>query len=338
MSKPRYLIGYDVGGTKIQASLIQVSARGAPSPDELTVQRADGSSLYLSIKNSRRAPTERQFGYDHIVKTMAELLRGVCSDAGLTIFDIDGMGAALPGSVEPRTQRMVNGNTMALMGRDLVGDLAKALQFTKPIRASNDANCFALAEALCGAGVKHAASTRVPLTEQTCLGIILGTGTGGGIVVGGKMVVGNRGGAAEFGHSILIEGGHPCYCGRNGCAEQYLSGPALEAAFNQRHYAQIQGFPNAQEIFELYQKLDPVAVAIVKQYKKHLAMFLGNLVTIFDPDFVVLGGGVSTQPVIYEGLSELISQNTFIAEPGVPVYQYAISDAAGALGAALTLL
>lgn len=333
-----YLIGFDVGGTKIEASLIELFQPSKFQSEWLKVQRKSGNTDALRVVTSKRAPTERKLGYEHIIKTLSELAKAICLEAKIPLVDVVGIGLAVPGSVEPKSQQMVNGNTMALMNKDLTGDLKNNLGFSKLIAVANDANCFALAEALCGAGVQHGAKTKTPLSQQTCLGIILGTGTGGGAIIGGKMLVGHRGGAAEFGHTTLKWNGHPCYCGRSGCAEQYLCGPALEAAFNNRRYAQVSGFPTAAEIFELNAALDPVAVAVVKQYRQDLAQFLGNLVSVFDPNFIVLGGGVSRQPAIYEGLEDLIAERTFISSPKVPVYQYAISDSAGAIGAGLHLL
>lgn len=127
------------------------------------------------------------------------------------------------------------------------------------------------------------------ISSHIGIGIILGTGVGGGIVVDGKIFQGRNGGAGEVGHSIFKTGGHPCYCGRDGCVEQYLSGPAIEASFVSRMYSQIEKLPTTKEVFELARNLDPIAIAVVSRYQKDLRKFLLNLTNIFDPDYFVLG-------------------------------------------------
>lgn len=331
-----FCIGFDIGGTKIEATLFAIQAEKAANAKKTFELEISKQKVVVSTLASQRVATERHLGYPHILKSMAQLVRDVCQQTSIDVSQLGCLGLALPGSVHPQTQMMINGNTMAFVGKPVASDLSQALSIKAPVVCSNDANCFALAEAMCGAGPLHARKSGVAIERQTAVGIILGTGTGGGLVIGAKMLEGRRGGAAEFGHSILFaEGGHPCYCGRSGCAEQYLSGPGLEAAFASRRYSQVTGFPTSAEIFEMAAHLDPVAIAVVEQYRRHLGLFLGQLTTILDPDYFVLGGGVSRQDAIYVGLSQLVAAQTFLPEPLIPVYKHEVGDSAGALGAAL---
>ena len=306
------LIGLDIGGTKIEAALVDKQTK--------------------SVIDRKRVPTERQKGYDQALFKIQDLVSSLMND------QVEGIGVGLPGSVHPMTKKMLTGNTALFVGRDLEKDLLniasnKNSHFS--ILFDNDANCFALAETYKGAGLSYYKETNTSPEKQNALGIILGTGCGSGIIIQGQIFSGKNGGAGEAGHTELITGGAPCYCGRSGCAEQYLSGPALEAAFNNRLYSQIEKRPSAKEVFELYRQEDPIAIAIVKQYKQHLAKFIGNLNNILDLDYFVLGGGMSLADEIYEGLEELASRHSFIPGLRPRIYKHGLSDGAGSLGAAL---
>lgn len=345
-----FLLGFDIGGTKIEAALVAIAPKvglgassvaensatvDAPNSFELAPFRQGQPASICQVIARQRVPTERSQGYEAIAQKIIALVKSVCAEARITPQDLAGVGLGIPGSVDPYTQYMLNGNTMVLVGRDLAGDVARGAGLQSTPFCENDANCFALAEALCGAGARHAHNIQKPLASMVGVGIILGTGCGGGVVIGTEILRGRRGGAAEVGHSVFRAGGHPCYCGRAGCAEQYLSGPALEGAFNSRRYSQIEGNPGAREIFALAAAKDPVAVAVVRQYGRHLGEFLGNLTTLFDPDYFVLGGGISRQDAIYEGLSECLATHSFLPNSQVPVYQHQLGDSAGVIGAAL---
>ena len=338
-----YVMGFDVGGTKIEASLFRLSAQPVKKSGSgiLECSHPSQGTLYGETLCQLREPTERHKGYESIADKMAKLVAETCSAASIAPTELHGIGFGLPGSIDPRTHRMLNGNTMVLIGRDLVGDIRRQLKLPQHIalRAENDANCFALAEALCGAGLQFAKTQGIPVSEQTAVGIILGTGCGGGIVIGGKTIRGARGGGGELGHTVLHRGGHQCYCGQSGCAEQYLSGPALESLMATRHYSQLGNtLLSAKEIFAKADAADPAALAVLKRYKSDLGQFLGGLTSVFDPHYFVLGGGISLQSSIYPELSEIIAQHTFLPESKVPVYQHQLGDSAGGLGAALLAL
>ncbi len=335
-----YLIGLDIGGTKIEAMLIQFGDKSLTSSPllQFEFQQKEGSVLPGFVVHKKRIATERHHGYKQIIEKMATLCHDVCKEQNINIHDISGIGLSVPGPVHPATEIVTMSNTMVVAGHNLHKDLNALLNLSCPFLSENDANCFALAEAVCGAGLDYYKQTKIPINQQVGIGLILGSGFGGGVIVHGKIMGGRRGGAGELGHVTLYPNGHPCYCGRQGCAEQYLCGPALEAAMNTRLYSQIQNRPSSAEIFELYKAQDPVALSIVKQYKKDLAFYLGNLTALFDPHYFVLGGGLSLQNVVYENLSEQIASHSFMPDEPAPVFKHVIGDSAGAIGAALVVM
>jgi len=338
-----FLIGFDVGGTKIEATLFRLSDKPNPSGKSGTFECAHPSRgvLHGETLARLREPTERHKGYDAIVEKMARLIVETCAKAQVPMAELHGVGLGLPGSIDPVSLKMLNGNTMVLIGRDLVGDIRSKANLPEktPMRAENDANCFALAEALCGAGLLHAQKSGIPVHSHVAVGVILGTGCGGGIVIQGRTLQGARGGGGELGHTILYKEGHQCYCGQSGCAEQYLSGPALESLMATRHYSQLGAAPlSAKEIFEKADAGDPAALAVLIKYRNDLGRFLGSLTSIFDPHYFVLGGGLSLQPAIYQNLSATLANHTFLSDSHIPVYQHQLGDSAGGLGAALLSL
>jgi predicted NBD/HSP70 family sugar kinase len=326
-----YLIGIDIGGTKIEAVLYQLSSKDTGEKD--TPIFSYSSDKFIQEKNRKRIPTQRQNGYIDVCQRLATLIKDITPE----LAQLKGIGLALPGTVHPQSKKMINGNSAIFIDRPIVADLQEALGQQVPIMVENDANCFALAEALCGAGLLHQENGGKRKEEQIAIGIILGTGCGGGLTINGQIYSGAHGGGSEIGHQVLYPNGHACYCGRFGCAEQYLSGPAIEAAFASRLYSHIEQRPNAGEIFKMVQAKEPLAMAILSQYRRDLLEFLTNLASVLDPDYFVLGGGVSTQSEIYENLEELLAEKVFVKGSRPRIYQHQIGDSAGALGAALLL-
>jgi fructokinase len=338
-----FLIGFDVGGTKIEATLFCLSKDAPKARPEGAFECAHPvhGHLHGEVLARLREPTERHKGYNAIAEKISGLIGAVCSSAGISASQLNGIGLGLPGSIDPQTFRMLNGNTMVLINQDLLGDVRRmaAVPAAVSMRAENDANCFALAEALCGAGLMHEKNSGIPVHAHTAVGIILGTGCGGGIVIQGRTLQGARGGGGELGHTILHRNGHQCYCGQSGCAEQYLSGPAVESLMATRHYSQLGAAPlTSREVFEKAQASDPAAMAVVLRYKDDLARFLGGLTSVFDPHYFVLGGGLSLQSSMYSGLPEALARHTFLPDSRIPVYQHQLGDSAGGLGAALLSL
>jgi predicted NBD/HSP70 family sugar kinase len=334
-----FYIGFDIGGTKIEGILISI---GETQNDEYLskiefTNKTNGTSIAY-ILEKKRMPTERHKGYAQILDKISQITKDLCLARKIHLNDLLGIGLSLPGPVNPKTKQLVVSNSMVMVGHNLSDDIKEKLSITCEIHSENDANCFALAEAYCGVGLDYFKETGIPIQEQNSIGLILGSGLGGGIIINGKIMTGKHGAGGEIGHVTLYPEGHPCYCGRRGCAEQYLSGPALEAALNLRIYSQIPKRPSCAEIFDLYDQMDPAALAVIKQYKKDLAFYLGNLTNLFDPDYFVFGGGVSLQPLVYKNLDLKIKDHTFLPNQKMHIYKHKIGDSAGAIGAIMALL
>lgn len=297
-------LGIDIGGTKLEAVLIEKSSLD-------TIQQI----------SKKRAATERDKGYDQIITNLAKLVRDTC---GSNLTNLKAIGIGLPGSIDPKSGMMIKGNTRVLENKPVVQDLKKNLGIETPVFLENDANCFALAEVCLGAGLQYQKDFDVRPADQTAVGVILGTGVGGGIIVQGKVVGGRRGAGGEIGHTTLHEDGRECYCGRKGCVEQYLSGPAVEQEYFKETGKKLPALEALQ-----------TSPRILGSYQSDLAFFLGNLTNVLDPDYFILGGGVSLQKKIYSNLSEKIKTHLFVNENPPPVYQHLVSDSAGSLGAAM---
>jgi fructokinase len=265
-------IGVDLGGTKIEAIVL-----------------GDGDAE----KYRRRVPTP-QGDYEGTVDAIASLVLDIEKTLGLKAP----VGIGTPGAISPATGLLKNSNSLCLIGRPLDRDLERRLG--RPVRLANDANCFALSEAMDGA----AAGARV------VFGVILGTGVGGGIVVDGKILVGPNGIAGEWGHNPLPwpkEDEWPgplCYCGRKGCIESFLSGPAF--------------------------KKDPD----LRRYEERLARALASVINLLDPDVIVLGGGVSNEPTLYEAVPELWKPWVFSDDVRTRLVKAKYGDSSGVRGAA----
>ncbi|MFT6070071.1 MAG: fructokinase [Bacteriovoracaceae bacterium] len=329
-----YLLGFDIGGTKTEVSLFQLNS----GDGQFNLAYQDRTTD-IKLNYSKRMPTNRKNGYEAYLENIVALTKSTLEENNLSIDSIDGIGLGLPGSVHPQTKKMLNGNTRMLIGKDFISDFTKALNFKKKVSANNDASCFALAEALCGAGLKYQEETGVLVSSQQSIGIILGTGCGGGLINAGKIIEGGKGGGGEIGHFPLVTNGHSCYCGLHGCAEQYLAGPAIESSMKIRQsQADQKRLLSSEEIFSLASTGDSVALGVIGDYKERLAEFLISLNNIFDPHYFVLGGGVSKQSLIYENLESELSRKMFVTGRTPNIYQHQLSDSAGSLGAAIMTL
>ena len=327
-----YIGGTDIGGTKIEFSIFQVLEQASGSG--CMEMSLGNSTRYLRPVAVKRCPTERALGYEKVMENFAALVRNTCEEGGIAVSDLKGIGIGLPGTVCPIRKTMINGNTQIFVGRDITGDLSHLLGGTR-VEVDNDANCFALAEVLAGAGVQYRRDTGRPLNKQLALGVILGTGVGAGLCIGSTVITGRNGAAGEVGHTELVTGGHACYCGKNGCTEMYLSGPAIEGAYASRMYSQIAERPAAHQFFEMAAAKEPLAIALVKQHQRQLAKFFANLSNLLDLDYIVCGGGLSKQPAIYEGLEALIARDTYTPGYSPKIYKHQLGDSAGGIGAAL---
>jgi fructokinase len=290
-------IGIDLGGTKIEAIAL----------DEHGVERF-----------RRRVATPRH-DYDETIACIRSLVEAVEREAGAGT-----VGLGIPGAISPATGLIKNANSTWLNGRPLADDLVRALG--RPVRLANDANCFALSEAVDGA----AAGRRV------VFGVIIGTGTGGGIVVDGRPLVGVNAIAGEWGHNPMPwpEGGEwpgpPCYCGRTGCIETFLSGPGLA-----RDYEPGTGAPrDVAEIVRRAHDGDAAAEAALQRYEGRMARALASVINVLDPDAIVLGGGLSNLERLYRSVPEIWEPFVFSDRVDTPILRPVHGDSSGVRGAA----
>ena len=292
---PTKLIGIDLGGTKIEGVVL----------DE------DRRQIFRS-----RVPTEREQGYEHILMragAMARVLREYAPECKT-------LGVGTPGSISHRTETLKNSNTVCLNGRDLVADLEARLGIS--VRLENDANCFALAEARQGAAVGRA----------LVFGVILGTGVGAGIVFRGELWSGPQHIAGEWGHHAIDPNGPECYCGQRGCVETLLSGPGLQAAYRERTGG-VETEP--PEIIARALAGEHYASDVLDRYLEHFGRAMANVITILDPDVIVLGGGMSNVTALYDRGVEAVARHIFNDELTTPIRKNALGDSAGVIGAAL---
>lgn len=298
MSQP--LLGLDLGGTKIEAALIDTER-----PTE--------------VLHRLRKPTERELGYSHILDQIESLCREICETAGIPIPPVIGMGT--PGTVNPSTGLLRGSNTQCLNGQNLRADLEARL----PARfcLSNDANCFALAEATLGAG------RDCPVV----FGIILGTGVGGGLVVQGRLLEGRHGIAGEWGQLILDPEGPLSPHGTRGTVEAHLAGPALE-----KFHTEVGGPPiRLPEIITRARAGgNPAAEATLHRLLDLLPRALAFLVDVLDPDCFILGGGVGQIDELYSPeITTRLSRCCFAPQFEGRILRPLLGDSAGVFGAAL---
>lgn len=296
MSETR--IGVDLGGTKIEAAALDKNNR---------------------IVCRYRSPTPQQ-DYQRTIQEVSNLVQRIQSEIGDTLS----VGVGIPGSLSPKTGLVRNANSTCLIGKPLKNDLEAALKMK--VRISNDANCFALSEAIDGSGKDFG----------SVFGVILGTGVGGGIVLNKKLWQGSSLIAGEWGHIRLpVPDGmkhaiSPCYCGRYDCVETHLSGPSLE-----KQYRDATGeFLQATEIAELAEAGNQQAAKIMEVYEDKLALALAQVVNILDPDCIILGGGLSKISNLYPSVSQKISQHVFSDYTHVCILPPKFGDSSGVRGAA----
>ena len=288
-------IGIDVGGTKIEA--IGLASDG-------------------TIRARRRIDAPRG-DYDRTVKTLVDLVEAIELDTG----ERGSVGLGIPGTISPATGWIKNANSTWLNGQPLDRDLSRALN--RPVRLANDANCFALSEATDGA----AAGAGV------VFGVILGTGCGGGVVVHGRLLTGANAVAGEWGHNGLPWPdesewpGPPCYCGRQGCIETFLSGRGMQAAYGDSSLT-------PREIAESAAKGDARAGAALERYATRLAKGLASVINVLDPDVVVLGGGLSNIDALYERVPQLWRDWVFSDRVDTRLVRARHGDSSGVRGAA----
>ena len=289
-----FRIGIDLGGSKIEAALFDRAG---------------------TVRDRRRIATPSG-DYAATVAAIAGLVATIESKAGLRAT----VGIGIPGTIAARTGLVKNANSICLIGRPLGRDVMAALD--REVRFANDANCFALSEATDGAAAGCAA----------VFGAILGTGVGGGIVIDGRIVTGVNAIGGEWGHNPLPWPGPdelpgpPCYCGRRGCIETFLSGPGLAAD----HGGGLTG----PEIVGAASAGDAAAQASLARYAERLARALASVINILDPEAIVLGGGLSQIEALYGGVPRLWRRWVFSDDIATRLLPPKHGDSSGVRGAA----
>lgn len=293
------LWGIDLGGTKIEGAILTP----AESP---------------SVLYRERIPTEAFRGYEHIVGQIAKMFRLMTEFAG---SKPDRIGIATPGALDPQTGVMKNCNTTALNGKPLKADLERALGIE--VHMANDANCFALAETRLGVVRQQFPDARV------VFGVIMGTGVGGGLVVNGEVINGLHGIGGEWGHNFLDASGGHCYCGKKGCVEKVLSGPALEAYYESR-----AGKKKRMPEIVADASSDDVARETLKRLTDFFGQAISVIINIIDPHVIVIGGGLGNIDAIYSEGMDSLKKNIFNNRVETPIVRPVLGDSAGVFGAA----
>jgi fructokinase len=286
-----FKIGIDLGGTKI----------------ETVILNPEGAEIYRN-----RVLTLQERGYAAIVTTLAE-----CYSNAVTVINNKQhtFGIGTPGSISHKTGLMKNSNTLCLNGKPILKDLQRLIN--RPVAIENDANCFAMAEALVGAGKGY----------SVVFGVIMGTGCGGGIVIQNKVLNGLQSLGGEWGHMTIDPQGPPCYCGKKGCVETYISGTGI----SDRYYDLTGKRLPAKHILDG----DAIEAIQVKElFFEQFGRALSNVISVIDPDVVVLGGGLSNYLPLYSIGIEQIEKYVFGAELSTPILKHKTGDSAGVLGAA----
>lgn len=289
-----YHIGIDLGGTKIEVAVLD-------SQDKILFRE--------------RLFTEAHLGSEHIF----DQIHALYSKAVMSIQNKSHtLGLGTPGSISKKTHLLKNSNTLCL--NDLPMQALLEDKLVHDIVIENDANCFALAEAIMGAGIGY----------PSVFGVIMGTGCGGGIVFDGKIRQGPQNIAGEWGHMVIDPQGSLCYCGASGCVESFISGGGLEKRIKNTTGNSI----SAMDFFRIPLK-DESLKKIKQDFYARFGQALANLINILDPDIVVLGGGLSNEESLYKEGIEEVYKRIFNDVPTTPIVKNILGDSAGVIGAAL---
>lgn len=308
MSEIRF--GIDLGGTKVEIVGLDDSRSQANSVNEI---------LYRKRMNTPKGD------YLGTVNAIVDLVLEAESQLGRT----GTVGVGIPGSISHKTGRVKNANSVCLIGQDLQGDLEQRLN--RPVSLANDANCFALSEAMDGAAQG----------ADVVFGVIIGTGCGGGIVVNGEILNGVNAIGGEWGHNPLpwakpSDEPMECYCGLKGCNETFLSGSGLSNHYQLR--AESAGLTNtaltAKEIVSLSEQGDELAEQLMSDYIEWLAKGLASVINLIDPDVIVLGGGMSNIDRLYTDVPKIWQQWVFSDQVNTKLVAPMFGDSSGVRGAA----
>ncbi len=310
-----YYIGVDLGGTNIAAGVVDEQGK---------------------ILKQGSTPTMNERHYSEIVRDMAELCKKITEEAGLSMSDIQGIGIGCPGSIDNKTGMVVYANNLKMDHTPLAAELKKYIDL--PVNVENDANAAAMGEYVVnGGGV------------DSFVFITLGTGVGGGVVIDGKLYRGFNGVGAELGHVTLVHDGVPCTCGNHGCWEAYASVTALIRQTKEameKHpdslmceFAEKEGKVSGRTAFEAAKKGDPAAQEVVDQYVRYVADGLVGVVNTFQPERLVIGGGISKEgDYLLNPIKEYVKKydyNKYMPRTDISIAT--LFNEAGIIGAALSV-
>lgn len=291
--------GIDLGGTKIEGVVM--------------------SELHPSAVIARhRIDTQSSGGYPHILQRIKNVVDDLSNKTG-SYPEILGIGT--PGTMDPATATLKNSNTVCLNHKPFHRDLEEVLQCK--VMMANDANCFVLAEYKFGVVSHHYPEAKV------IFGVIMGTGVGGGIIVHDHLITGHHGIGGEWGHMFLDNSGDMCYCGRKGCVEMLISGPALE-----RFYFSKTG--TSRKLADiLSDQTDPAASEVKERLVYFYGKALGQVINLIDPDVIIIGGGLGNIEFLYHEGYRSVAANVFNSNLTTPITKPMLGDSAGVFGAAL---
>lgn len=300
----QYYLGFDIGGTKVEGAI--------------AILNSDDHSINIISKKRIPCVHDRESFTINLIDLISDLL----ISANLSMDELKAIALAMPGTLDPATSIMLNGNTKFLIGYDLITQLKLKLKTNIPVVAQNDANLFTLAEAWGGAGLHYSKYKNVPFHEQVVVGITLGTGVGGGLVSHGKIFSGVNGSALEVGHIVIHAGGNKCYCGQQGCAETYLSGTAINKTMD------------SAALLQLASQGSPDVLQFMIDYRLDLVQLLSTVNNLVNPHYIVFGGGLSAQGILFEDLKTDLQENIFLSKEYCPeIYINHLGDSSGLFGA-----
>ena len=291
-------IGIDLGGTKIEGIAL-------------------GENGHELCRYRIATPRNDYPGTLLAIKAVVDHLEAETTQSG-------SIGLGIPGAISPHTQLVKNANSTWLIGEPLEADLAKTL--SRPIRITNDANCFTVSEATDGAAK----------TAEVVFGVIIGTGTGGGICINKRIVTGANAIGGEWGHNPLPwprddeRPGLPCFCGQHGCIETFVSGTGFT-----KHYQLAGGQANnTEDILQAIENGEPLAQQAIQTYEHRLARALASVINVIDPDVIVLGGGLSNIQRLYDNVPKIWSEFVFSDHVATRLVPPVHGDSSGVRGAA----
>jgi fructokinase len=297
MDQEPYRIGIDLGGTKIETILFDPAGK---------------------VRHRERIPTPRGGSdeYGDIRDAVCGLIRD--TRQRLPASAIHTVGVGIPGTIHPTRHVVQNANTTALKNRPFQRDLETLLG--QPVGMDNDANCFTLAEAVNGAARGY----------RLVFGLILGTGCGGGLCIDGRIHRGHHLIAGEWGHFSVDPQGAPCWCGNSGCIETKLSGTGVAKSYARKYDEKI----HFEEIVARRRQGEPRAADIFDQFLEDFGRCVGGLISLLDPDAIVIGGGLSNIQELYREGLERVRRYAFHEHVETPILKNQLGDSAGVYGAA----